>query len=139
MVNEETAAATSSVELHRDGRRMFAGMIVLGLLGEWRRSRWAAVPLSFAEMLWLWSSLAWLTMTISMVAWMCYRGILTWQPSLETAASMMIPTLAAIVPPRTSWSFGALMGLEHVATPGTLVATPLRLDEYTSHATTHTT
>ncbi len=75
------------------------------------------------------------TMTIPMVAWMRYRGH-RWQPTLEMAASMIIPTLAAIALLAAGvLSFGALMGLEHVAMLlGMLVAMLLRLDEYTSHA-----
>ena len=74
-------------------------------------------------------------MTIPMVAWMRYRGH-RWQPSLEMAASMIIPTLVAIALLAADvLSFGALMGLEHVAMlVGMLVAMLLRLDEYTGHA-----
>jgi hypothetical protein len=70
-----------------------------------------------------------------MVAWMRYRGH-RWQPSLEMAASMIIPTLAAIALLATgALGFSALMGLEHVAMLlGMLVAMLLRVDEYTSHA-----
>jgi hypothetical protein len=74
-------------------------------------------------------------MTVPMVAWMRYRGH-RWQPTLEMAASMIIPTLVAIALLATAvLSFDALMGLEHVAMLlGMLVAMLLRLDEYTSHA-----
>ena len=113
---------------------MFAGMIVLGLPGEaalkalgsgtseLRDDAPAVVFLGMAA-----------TMTIPMVAWMRYRGH-RWQPTLEMAASMIIPTLVASVW-LTVLSFEALMGLEHVAMLlGMLVAMLLRLDEYTSHA-----
>ena len=75
---------------------MFAGMIVLGLPGEaalkaigsgtseLRDDAPAVVFLGMAA-----------TMTIPMVAWMRYRGH-RWQPTLEMAASMIIPTLVAI-------------------------------------------
>ena len=75
---------------------MFAGMIVLGLPGEaalkaigsgtseLRHDAPAVVFLGMAA-----------TMTIPMVAWMRYRGH-RWQPTLEMAASMIIPTLVAI-------------------------------------------
>jgi hypothetical protein len=70
-----------------------------------------------------------------MVAWMRYRGH-SWQPCLEMAASMIIPTLVAI---GLLWAdlstFGTLMGLEHVAMLlGMLVAMLLRPGEYTAHA-----
>jgi hypothetical protein len=69
-----------------------------------------------------------------MVAWMRYRGH-RWQPTLEMAASMIIPTLAAIALLGVgAASFGAIMGLEHVAMLlGMLVAMLLRVDEYTGH------
>jgi hypothetical protein len=75
------------------------------------------------------------TMTIPMIAWMRYRGH-RWQPALEMAASMIIPTVVAIALLAANvLSFGALMGLEHMAMLlGMLVAMLLRLDEYTSHA-----
>ena len=115
---------------------MFAGMIVLGLPGEaalkalgsgtseLRDDAPAVVFLGMAA-----------TMTIPMVAWMRYRGH-RWQPTLEMAASMIIPTLVAIALLAADvLGFGALMGLEHVAMLlGMLVAMLLRLDEYTSHA-----
>jgi hypothetical protein len=70
------------------------------------------------------------TMTIPMAAWMRYRGH-RWQPTLEMAGPMIIPTLIAIALLATGFmSFGALMGLEHIALLGML----LRVDEYTSHA-----
>lgn len=115
---------------------MFAGMIVLGLPGEaalkalgsgtsvLRDTAPAVVFLGMAA-----------TMTIPMVAWMRYRGH-RWQPALEMAASMIIPTLVAIALLAADvLSFDSLMGLEHVAMLlGMLVAMLLRLDEYTSHA-----
>jgi hypothetical protein len=115
---------------------MFAGMLVLGLPGEaalkvlgsgtseLRDDAPAVVFLGMAA-----------TMTIPMVAWMRYRGH-RWQPTLEMAASMIIPTLVAIALLATAvLSFGALMGLEHVAMLlGMLVAMLLRIDEYTGHA-----
>jgi len=72
------------------------------------------------------------TMTIPMVAWMRYRGH-RWQPTLEMAASMIIPTLIAIVLLAAGvLSFEALMGVEHVAMLlGMLAAMLLRIDEYT--------
>jgi hypothetical protein len=115
---------------------MFAGMIVLGLPGEaaltalgsgtseLRDDTPAVVFLGMAA-----------TMTIPMVAWMRYRGH-RWQPTLEMAASMIVPTLVAIaLLAAGALSFEALMGLEHVAMLlGMLVAMLLRIDEYTGHA-----
>src|SRR3954454_12648878 len=115
---------------------MFAGMIVLGLPGETalhamgtgtsalRQDAPALVFLGMAA-----------TMTLPMVAWMRYRGH-TWQPTLEMAASMIIPTLAAIaLLAGGAMGFDALMGLEHVAMLlGMLLAMLLRVDEYTGHA-----
>jgi hypothetical protein len=65
---------------------------------------------------------------------MRYRGH-RWQPTLEMAASMIIPTLIAITLLAAGvLSFEALFGLEHVAMLlGMLVAMLLRFDEYASH------
>src|SRR3954464_4317381 len=115
---------------------MFAGMLVLGLAGEaalhaigsgtseLRETAPATVFLGMAA-----------TMTLPMVTWMRYRGH-TWQPTLEMAASMIIPTLAAIALLAAGvLGFTALMGLEHVAMLlGMLVAMLARIGEYTSHA-----
>jgi hypothetical protein len=115
---------------------MFAGMLVLGLPGEaalralgsgtaeLRDSAPATVFIGMAA-----------TMTIPMVAWMRYRGH-RWQPTLEMAASMIIPTLVAIALLAADvLGFDALLGLEHVAMLlGMLLAMLLRIDEYTSHA-----
>jgi hypothetical protein len=114
---------------------MFAGMIVLGLPGEaalhaigsgtseLRETAPATVFLGMAT-----------TMTVPMVAWMRYRGH-HWQPTLEMAASMVIPTLVAIALLAANLAgFDALMGLEHVAMLlGMLVAMLLRVDEYAGH------
>jgi len=114
---------------------MFAGMIMLGIpaeaglqamgsgTSELRDDAPAVVFLGMAA-----------TMTIPMVAWMRYRGH-KWQPTLEMAASMIIPTLAAIALLEAGVAdFEALMGLEHVAMLlGMLVAMLLRVGEYTGH------
>jgi hypothetical protein len=114
---------------------MFAGMIVLGLPGEaalhamgsgtseLQADAPAVVFLGMAT-----------TMTLPMVAWMRYRGH-RWQPTLEMAASMVIPTLVAIALLATDVAgFNALMGLEHVAMLfGMLAAMLLRVDEYAGH------
>ena len=114
---------------------MFAGMLALGLpaeagllaigsgTSELKDGAPAAVFLGMAA-----------TMTIPMVAWMRFRGH-RWQPTLEMAASMVIPTFAAIAMLAAGVaSFGALMGLEHAAMLlGMLVAMLLRVGEYTGH------
>jgi hypothetical protein len=114
---------------------MFAGMIVLGLPGEaglhaigsgTSELRTDAPALVFLGMAF--------TMTVPMVAWMRYRGH-RWLPTLEMAASMVIPTLVAIALLATDMAgFEALMGLEHIAMLlGMLAAMLLRVDEYTGH------
>jgi hypothetical protein len=71
-------------------------------------------------------------MTVPMVAWMRYRGH-AWRPCHEMAASMFLPTFAAIALLGSGifTDFGALMTLEHlVMLPAMLVAMLLRYDEY---------
>jgi hypothetical protein len=71
-------------------------------------------------------------MTVPMVAWMRYRGH-GWQPSMEMAASMFIPTFGVIA---LLWGglvepSGTLLAIEHAAMfPSMLVAMLLRRDEY---------
>jgi hypothetical protein len=107
---------------------MFAGMIVLGIPGE---AGLKAIASGTSELRDSAPALVFLgmaaTMTVSMVAWMRFRGH-SWQPCLEMAASMIIPTLVAI---GLLWAdlstFGNLMILEHVAMlVGMLVAMMLR-------------
>jgi len=75
------------------------------------------------------------TMTVPMVGWMRYRGH-GWPASLEMAASMYLPTFAAL---GLLWGglvedIGALMTLEHVAMLlSMLAAMLLRRDEYSGH------
>ncbi len=73
-----------------------------------------------------------MTMTVPMVAWMRYRGH-GWRASSEMAASMFIPTFAAValLAAGVVTDMGALMGIEHGAMfPSMLVAMLLRVDEY---------
>jgi hypothetical protein len=71
-------------------------------------------------------------MTVPMVAWMRYRGH-GWTPSAEMAASMLLPTLAAL---GLLWlslleDDHSLMMIQHIAMfPAMLVAMLLRRDEY---------
>ena len=114
---------------------MFAGMIVLGLPGE---AALKAIGSGTSELRHDAPAIVFLgmmaPMTIPMVVWMRYRGH-RWRPTLETAASMIIPTLIAIALLAAGvLSFEALMGVEHVAMLlGMLAAMLLRADEYTSH------
>jgi hypothetical protein len=74
-------------------------------------------------------------MTVPMVAWMRYRGH-GWQPSMEMAASMVIPTLGLLVLLGTGLvtDSATLMGIEHaVMLPSMLIAMLLRRDEYSGH------
>jgi hypothetical protein len=111
---------------------MFAGMIVLGLPLE---AALRAMGTSSADLQDSAPALALLgmatMMTIPMVAWMRHHGH-AWRPCHEMAASMYLPTFAAIV---LMWSgaigFMTAMGLEHlVMLPAMLVAMLLRVDEY---------
>ena len=112
---------------------MFLGMAVLGLpadaallalgtsSGEFYEHAPALMLLGMAFM-----------MTMPMVAWMRYRGH-AWQPSMEMAASMFIPTLGtlALLGLGLVTDSATLMGIEHAAMlPSMLVAMLLRRDEY---------
>jgi hypothetical protein len=114
---------------------MFAGMIVLGVPGE---AALHAMGSGTSELRETAPATVFLgmgfTMTVPMVAWMRYRGH-SWQPTLEMAASMVIPTLIAIALLGAGLaSFAALMGLEHVAMLlGMFLAMLVRRDEYTGH------
>jgi hypothetical protein len=72
-------------------------------------------------------------MTVPMIAWMRFRHRHGWRPCLEMAASMFIPTVAAIALLATDVSnYGTLMTFEHVAMfPAMLIAMLIRPGEYT--------
>ena len=73
------------------------------------------------------------TMTAPMVAWMRWRGH-RWQPTLEMAAAMIVPTLGALALLAVEVDAGLLMGLEHVAMLGGMLAAMLaRRAEYSHH------
>jgi hypothetical protein len=118
---------------------MFAGMIVLGIPAE---AGLQAIGTTATELRLDAPAVVFLgmaaTMTAPMVAWMRYRGP-TWQPCLEMAASMIIPTLAAIALLASGLlAFGTLMMIEHVAMLlGMLVAMLLRPAEYTCRHNHH--
>ncbi len=79
------------------------------------------------------------TMTVPMVGWMRYRGH-GWQPSMEMAASMFIPTFGviALLAGGLVNDLGVLLVVEHVVMlQSMLVAMLLRRDEYTSGSHGH--
>jgi hypothetical protein len=115
---------------------MFAGMVVLGVPAGWALS---AVGSSTSELtdnapaVMLLGMMV--SMTVPMVAWMRYRGH-GWRANTEMAASMVLPTFAAIglLATDVMTDFGTLMVAEHVAMlAGMLVAMLLRPSEYTHH------
>jgi hypothetical protein len=76
------------------------------------------------------------TMTVPMVAWMRFRGH-GWGASNEMAASMFIPTFAAIglLAAGAVGDIGALLSIQHVAMlPSMLVAMLIRREEYSGGA-----
>jgi hypothetical protein len=112
---------------------MFAGMAVLGIpavaalgaLGsstsDLRADAPAILLLGMAT-----------TMTVPMVAWMRFRGH-AWPASMEMAASMFIPTFAAVglLAAGLLTDMGGLMTIQHAAMfPAMLVAMLLRVEEY---------
>ncbi len=112
---------------------MFVGMAVLWVPATWALSAVGIGGSSLHEdapalMLLVMA----VTMTVPMVAWMRYRGH-GWQPSLEMAGAMFVPTFAAI---GLLWGglvedVDALVVLEHVAMLlAMLGAMLLRREEY---------
>jgi hypothetical protein len=75
------------------------------------------------------------TMTAPMVPWMRWRGH-RWQPTLEMAGAMVVPTLAMLVVLTAGLdNLGVLMTIEHTAMFGGMLAVMLaRRDEYSHHA-----
>jgi hypothetical protein len=74
------------------------------------------------------------TMTAPMVAWMRWRGH-RWQPTLEMAGAMIVPTLGVLAMLAAGvGDLGVLLGIEHVAMLGGMLAAMLaRRDEYAHH------
>ena len=75
------------------------------------------------------------TMTAPMIPWMRWRGH-RWQPTLEMAASMVVPTLAmlGLLAAEIVTDAGVLLGVEHVAMLAAMLAVMLaRRDEYAHH------
>ena len=115
---------------------MFAGMVVLGAPAGWALQAFGS---STSELTDTAPALMLLgmavTMTLPMVAWMRYRGH-GWRANTEMAASMVLPTFAAIgvLAAGVMTDIGTLLAVEHVAMlVGMLAAMLLRLDEYTHH------
>ena len=116
---------------------MFLGMAVLAIPAEWVLgafdSGWAALRDDApAAMLALMAA----TMTVPMVAWMRHMGH-GWQPSLEMAASMIVPTVGVIglLAAGLATDIGMLLIIEHVAMlAGMFGAMLLRPEEYSGHA-----
>ena len=79
------------------------------------------------------------SMTVPMVAWMRYRGH-SWQPTTEMAATMIVPTTAAIAlyAGDVVADFDAVMLGEHVVMLVAMAAAMLlRPSEYLHHAHGH--
>lgn len=119
---------------------MFAGMVVLGLplegaLRIFGTSSGAIEDSAPALML---LEMA-IIMTIPMVAWMRHHGH-AWRPCNEMAASMFLPTFAAMILMGTGVvGFSTAMILEHtIMLPAMLVAMLLRVDEYACDHGHHT-
>jgi hypothetical protein len=113
---------------------MFIGMFALGKPADLLFSALGASTSSHHPAMMLFSM--GVTMTVVMVAWMRFRGH-AWRPTNEMAASMLIPTFAAMALVGTGvMDSGSVMIVEHVAMlAGMLIAMLLRRDEYSgAHA-----
>jgi hypothetical protein len=115
---------------------MFIGMFALGKPADWLFSALGASTSSQHPAMMLFSM--GVTMTVPMVAWMRYRGH-TWRPTTEMAASMLIPTFAAMSLAGTGIMVGGpLMVIEHVAMLSSmLIAMLVRRDEYSRAGHAH--
>jgi hypothetical protein len=115
---------------------MFLGMAVLGVPAGWALgavgSSWSQLGNDAPSLMLLGMAF---TMTVPMVGWMRFRGH-GWRANTETAASMLLPTFAAIALIVTGAveDTGVLLVAEHVAMlAAMLVAMVLRRDEYSHH------
>ena len=71
------------------------------------------------------------SMTVPMVAWMRLKHHHGWPASLEMAASMVVPTLAAIAAHAAGADFDTVLGAEHVVMLAAMFGVMLlRRDEY---------
>jgi hypothetical protein len=116
---------------------MFLGMGVLGLPAGWALgavgSSWSELNADAPSLMLVGMAF---TMTAPMVGWMRFRGH-GWRANTEMAASMLLPTFAAIalVMSGVVGDIDAVLIGEHVAMLlSMLVAMLLRLDEYAHHA-----
>ena len=113
---------------------MFIVMFALGKPADWLFGAFGASTSSEHPVMMLFSM--GVTMTVPMVAWMRYRGH-AWRPTTEMAASMLVPTFAAMALVGAGvMTGGSVMVVEHVAMlAAMLVAMLLRRDEYSgAHA-----
>jgi hypothetical protein len=115
---------------------MFAGMVLLGVPAGWALGAFGSstseLTVNAPALMLLGMAV---TMTAPMVAWMRYRGH-GWRANTEMAASMVLPTFAAmgLLAVGVMTDIGTLLVVEHVAMLlGMLAAMLLRLDEYTHH------
>ena len=108
---------------------MFLGMLALSKPADWLFGALGASTSSRHPVMMLLSM--GVTMTVPMVAWMRYRGH-AWRPTNEMAASMLIPTFAAVALVGTGvMAGGSAMIIEHVVMlVGMLIAMLLRREEY---------
>jgi hypothetical protein len=108
---------------------MFIGMFALSKPADWLFSALGASTSSQHPAMMLFSM--GVTMTVPMIAWMRFRGH-AWRPTNEMAASMVIPTFAAMALVGAGvMKGGSAMVIEHVAMlAGMLIAMLLRRDEY---------
>jgi hypothetical protein len=114
---------------------MFLGMVVLGAPVGWALgaagSSWSELNSDAPALMLLGMAM---TMTVPMVAWMRYRGH-GWRANAEMAASMVLPTFAAIgLLAAGAMEIGTALVVEHVAMLLLMLAAMLlRLEEYTHH------
>jgi hypothetical protein len=108
---------------------MFIGMFALSMPADWLFSALGTSTSSQHPAMMLLSM--GVTMTVPMVAWMRFRRH-AWRPTTEMAASMLVPTFAAMALAGTGVMHGGpVMVIEHVAMlAGMLIVMLLRRDEY---------
>jgi|tagenome__1003787_1003787.scaffolds.fasta_scaffold20921171_2 hypothetical protein len=115
---------------------MFLGMAVLGVPVGWGLdavgSSWSELNTDAPALMLLGMAV---TMTVPMVGWMRYRGH-GWRANAEMAASMLVPTAAAIgVLEAGLLGIGVLLVAEHVVMLLAMLGVMLlRPAEYTHHA-----
>ena len=112
---------------------MFAGMIVLALPAGWVLNAFGSSwnELSTSAMLALMGA----TMTLPMVPYMRRMGH-GWRPTLEMAASMVVPTIAVVglCATHVMTDSGSLLVIEHVAMfAGMWAVMVARPEEYSGH------